>query len=188
MIRPLAKFVTLMTVTGLLQLVQAGQPRQDEPLKLRGELVVLDAQVLHKKTALAVGNLQREDFVVYEDGVKQLITHFSQDKLPLSVVILMDVSGSVAPNANAYQRLLRGAYEAIKLLKPRDEVALMQFAEKSAVVQPFTRDRELVINSLSRLDGRGQYGTHVAENPRCCVIYPQGVKPGLAARHNRDNR
>jgi len=163
MIRPLAKLVTLLTVTGLLQLAQAGQPRQDEPLKLRGELVVLDAQVLHKKTALAVGNLVKDDFVLFEDGVKQHISHFSRDELPLSVVILFDVSGSVAADRKSAQRLLQGAYEALKLLKHEDEIALMQFAQKATLIQPFTRDRDMIVNALARMDGRGQYGTHVDE-------------------------
>lgn len=145
----------------LLQFAQARQSNQDEPIRLRGELVVLDAQVLHKKTALAVDKLVRDDFILYEDGVKQHISHFSQDKLPLSVVILMDVSGSVWPDRKSFERLMRGAFEAMKLLKQEDEVALMQFAAKATLLQPFTRDRDLVARALARLDGRGQIGTRV---------------------------
>ena len=90
---------------------QLRQPNQNEAIRLRGELVVLDAQVLHKKTALAVGNFTKEDFAVYEDGVKQHISTFSQDKLPLSVVILMDVSGSVTDRESLRRPLLRGAWK-----------------------------------------------------------------------------
>lgn len=93
MIRPsLSKVLLLATVgQGLLQFAFAQQPKKDETIRLRGDLVVLDAQVLHKKTALAVSNLKKEDFALYEDGVKQSISHFGQDKLPLSVVILIDL-------------------------------------------------------------------------------------------------
>jgi VWFA-related protein len=153
----------LLTAGLLLQFAQARQPNQDEPIRLRGELVVLDAQVLHKKTALAVSNLVREDFILYEDGVKQHISHFSQDKLPLSVIVLVDVSGSVWPNLKSFERLRRGALEAMRLLKREDEVALMQFAAKSTLLQSFTRDRDLVVNALARLNGRGQRGTSVDE-------------------------
>ena len=135
--------MALTAIAGaMLHFNQTCPANQDEPIKLKGELVVLDAQVLHKKTGLAVDKLAREDFSIYEDGVKQHISHFSQDKLPLSVIILVDVSGSVTPNARAAGKLLRGAYDAMKLLKPQDEVALMQFAARAAVVQPFTRDRK----------------------------------------------
>jgi VWFA-related protein len=146
-----------------LQFAFAQQQKQDETIRLRGELVVLDAQVFHKKTALAVGNLKKEDFALYEDGVKQSISHFGQDKLPLSVVILIDVSGSVWPDLKTFERFRRGALEAMNLLKPEDEVALMQFAAKATLVQAFTRDRGVVVNALARLDGRGQHGTSVDE-------------------------
>ena len=51
------------------------------------DLVKVDALVLQKNTARIVGGLNKEDFLLYEDGIKQEITHFSQDQLPLSVVL-----------------------------------------------------------------------------------------------------
>jgi Ca-activated chloride channel homolog len=165
MTRPSFRNMIIVAIVGqgLLQFVFAQQPKQDEAIRLRGELVILDAQVLHKKTALAVNKLAKEDFALYENGVKQFISHFSQDKLPLSVVILMDVSGSVWPDLKAFDRFRRGALQAMNLLKPEDEVALMQFAAKATLVQAFTRDRGAVVNALARLDGRGQHGTSVDE-------------------------
>ena len=82
----------------------SGQQKQnnaDEVVKLGAELVLLDADIVSKKTGQAVDGLKAQDFVVYEDGVKQAITHFSQDRLPLSVLILLDVSGSVWPTIKA---------------------------------------------------------------------------------------
>ena len=160
-----------IVVQALLHFALAQGPKQDEPIRLKGELVVLDAQVLHKKTALAVNNLAKEDFALYENGVKQYISHFSQDKVPLSVVILMDVSGSVWPDLKAFERLRRGARQALNLLKPEDEVALMQFADRATLVQGFTRDRDLVANALARLDGRGQRGTNVDEGILAAASY-----------------
>jgi len=49
---------TLLSVTALLQSYTVRS--QDEPIKLRGELVVLDVQVFHKKTSLAVGDLREK--------------------------------------------------------------------------------------------------------------------------------
>src|SRR5436190_24097429 len=59
-----------------------------EVLKVDVDLVTVDALVLQKKTARIVGGLKQEDFAIYEDGAKQEITHFSQDTLPLSVLLL----------------------------------------------------------------------------------------------------
>ena len=98
------------------------QSNSDEVIRLGAELVLLDVDVLSKKTGQAVDGLSAEDFVLYEDGVKQPITHFSQDRLPLSVLILLDVSGSVWPTIKA---LREGALDALQNLKPAEEVALM---------------------------------------------------------------
>src|ERR1044071_8806059 len=57
-----------------------------EVVKVDVDLVKIDALVLQKNTARIVGGLQKEDFLLYEDGIKQEITHFSQDELPLSVI------------------------------------------------------------------------------------------------------
>jgi hypothetical protein len=59
-------------------------------VKVDVDLVKIDALVLQKNTARIVGGLNKEDFLPYEDGIKQEITHFSQDELPLSVVVAID--------------------------------------------------------------------------------------------------
>src|SRR5690349_17712632 len=61
-----------------------------EIIKIDVDLVKVDALVLQKNTARIVGGLNKEDFLLYEDGIKQEITHFSQDQLPLSVVVAID--------------------------------------------------------------------------------------------------
>jgi len=68
-----------------------------EVVKVDVDLVTIDALVLQKKTARIVGGLKKDDFVVYEDGAKQEITHFSQDSLPLSVLLLIDRGGCLDP-------------------------------------------------------------------------------------------
>src|ERR1044072_1506715 len=97
-----------------------GQTPADETLKLITDLVVLDAQVLNKKTGAPIGNLKKEDFAIYEDGVKQEITHFSQDRLPLSILLVIDTSGSVWDVIND---LRDKTVESLERLKESDEVA-----------------------------------------------------------------
>src|SRR6185503_15530763 len=46
-------------------------------VKVDTDLVKVDALVMQKKTARVVGGLNREDFLLYEDGTKQEISHFS---------------------------------------------------------------------------------------------------------------
>jgi len=68
-----------------------------EVVKVDVDLVTVDALVLQKNTARVVGGLKKGDFVLFEDGVKQEITHFGQDNLPLSVLLLIDRGGCLDP-------------------------------------------------------------------------------------------
>jgi Ca-activated chloride channel homolog len=158
MSKPVSAILTLI----LSLLILSGSPGQaaqqreaDQSVKLGVELVVMDVQVLKKPNARAVGDLKKEDFVVYEDGIKQAVTHFSQDRLPLSVVLLLDVSRSVRP----FTRQIRdGALQALQRLKPEDEVALAAFATSTRVIQSFTKDRRLITDRIEDLYETAEVG------------------------------
>jgi Ca-activated chloride channel homolog len=126
---------------------QTQQPKQAElTVKINTDLVVTDALVISKKTGRVVGDLKREDFLLYEDNIQQEITHFSQDKLPLSIMLLLDVSGSVRPKL---QQIQAGARYAMEQLKPEDEVAIMVFAGGAKLIQDFTKDRQLIEDKIA---------------------------------------
>ena len=121
------------------------QNNSNGAVKLSVDLVLVEAEVLNKKTGQAVEGLKREDFILYEDGIRQQITHFSKDKLPLSVLILLDVSGSVWATI---KKLREGALEALQNLKPEDEVAVMIFAKKPKLALYFTKDKQLAAKAI----------------------------------------
>ena len=137
------------------ELVQPDAPPQTEHvLKVSVNVVTLDAQVLNKKTRQSVSELKAEDFEVFDDGVKQQITSLSQDKLPLSVVFLFDLTDSVRP---VLKSLGEGALQALQHLKPEDEAAVMVYSSSSQLLQDFTTDRELIakaIRKASRMESR----------------------------------
>ena len=120
------------------------------------DLVVVDAQVMNKKTRHIISNLKREDFELYEDGVKQQITHFSQQELPLSILLLFDVSSRVKP---IIEQLRVGALQALQHLKPEDEIALMAFASETRLIQGFTKNRQVIAEQISRVDETAKGGT-----------------------------
>ncbi|MCS6805153.1 MAG: VWA domain-containing protein [Acidobacteriota bacterium] len=123
-----------------------GLPQPQEPaIKLESSFILVDAIVLSKKTNSIVGDLTRDDFVLLENGKTQEITHFSQQELPLSVVLLVDVSGSVQPIIDEVQR---AALEALGQLKPDDKVALMIFGSRPKLVAELTTDRDVIASKL----------------------------------------
>jgi VWFA-related protein len=177
---------------------QTEQKKLEDVIKLKSELVVVDVQALSHKTGRVINGLKKEDFTVTEDGVKQHIESFSQDKLPLSIVLLLDVSGSVSP---VIEQVREQGLNTLQQLKPEDEVAVMAFGSFTTVLQNFTKDRAATISTISFIEMMGRWikeGTyideamyqaslyiHKAANPdtrRCIIVVtdnlsnqPQGV-------------
>jgi VWFA-related protein len=123
----------------------AQQREPDEVIKVNTDLVVFDAQVIDKKSKRIVGDLTRDDFVVTANGVKQPIGYFGRDELPLSIILLLDVSRSVRP---IIHDIRDGALNALQRLKPDDQVAVMAFASETKLAQDFTKDRALVSRKI----------------------------------------
>ena len=128
-----------------------------EIVKVDVDLVTVDALVLQKKTARAVGDLKETDFVILEDGTKQQLTHFSQNTLPLSVLLLIDRGGCIDPFGSAVRQ---AANDALSRLKPADEVAVMSYHDNVELVQEFTRDRTQVQAALSRIPQHNNWADH----------------------------
>src|SRR5206468_3373508 len=115
--------------------------QQKEPaidvVKVNTDLVVFDAQVIDKKNKRVIGDLTKEDFELSDNGVRQQISYFGRDELPLSILLMLDVSGSVRP---ILHQIRDGAMGALQHLKPDDQVAVMAFGTTSELVQDFTKD------------------------------------------------
>jgi len=140
------KLVSDVTVTSVT-LMAWGQGPAQPVIRVTVDLVVVDAQVVHKKTGRPIGALKREDFEIFEDGVKQEIVSFSQDRLPLSIVFLFDLTESVRP---VLKPLASGALAALQHLKPEDETAVMVYAASAKLLQDFTTDRALTVAAIEK--------------------------------------
>src|ERR1043165_6738457 len=128
-----------------------------ETIKTDVDLVTVDALVLQKNTSRVVGNLAREDFVIAEDGVKQSITHFSQDRLPLSVLLLIDRGGCLDPFGDTVRH---AAYSALNELKPVDEVGVMTYHDTAELRQEFTTNRDAVKRALDYIPPHDERADH----------------------------
>jgi VWFA-related protein len=112
-------------------------------------LINVDILARQKKTGKIINSLTKDDFTVFEDGVRQTVSHFNQERLPLSIVLLVDRAGCI----NAFNNQIRAAtIKALGDLKPEDEVAIMTFSNKVALAQPFTRDRQLIADRVMAIE------------------------------------
>lgn len=128
---------------------QSAGVTETETIRLDTSLVVIDAQVIDRRGGQFINGLKASDFRLYDDGQRQEISHFSQDRLNLSMILLLDLSGSVSP---VLDEIRDGALGALSRLKRTDEVSLMAFSSKTELLQDFTPDRQLVVNRLSRIE------------------------------------
>jgi len=94
---------------------------------------------VHVTTAggTSVTNLKKDDFELFEDGVKQTITHFALDDAPVSAGVLLDVSGSMR---NKMAKASQAASEFFKFANPEDEFFLVEFNGRARLTVPFTLD------------------------------------------------
>lgn len=90
-----------------------------------------------------VPGLRMEDFDVYEDGKLQKISQFDSERVPVSLGIVLDSSGSMAGEkmTNAQDAVRRFLDE---LLGPQDEVFLMRFDSRVSVLSDWTDNRAAV--------------------------------------------
>jgi Ca-activated chloride channel family protein len=105
-------------------------------------------------TGRFASNLRKEDFVVREDGQRQQISHFSSERVPVSLGLVVDVSGSMSGEKfrAAQSALNRFIYD---LLAPEDEVFILSFSDQTDLVSDWTSDRQRLADGLRRMRPRG---------------------------------
>jgi VWFA-related protein len=124
-------------------------------LSVNVKLVQVDA-VVRDGAGKPVTGLQKEDFIVYDDGALQQVQHFSRDELPLAVALVIDRSSSVAP---IMDRIQNAAFKALQQLKRGDQVALFSFAADIDLLEPLTTNRQRVANRIGDIRPGG--GTRI---------------------------
>ena len=139
--------VLLVTVFALANAAVA----QDDPIKVDTSVVRLNVGVVDKRGHPII-DLNQSNFDVFEDGVKQQITHFEPTVTPFSVVLMLDMSGSTL---GFRQVLKQSATRFLDTLGPDDRVAVIEFNEKPSLRNDFTNNRATIANSIAVSNGRG---------------------------------
>jgi len=122
------------------------QTDQDEPIRLKTDLVTVTASVSGANAA-AVKSLKAEDFAIYEDGVKQRISHFAATEEPYTLLLLLDVSGSTRDEIALMKRAARNFLGELRF---DDRVGVIVFSREAEMIAEFTDSRA---RSVSAIDG-----------------------------------
>jgi Ca-activated chloride channel homolog len=114
-----------------------------------------------------VPGLRMEDFEVYEDGKRQTISQFDSERVPVSLGIVLDASGSMAgEKMSAAKKAVNRFLE--DLLGPQDEVFLFRFDSRVTLLSDWTEDRRAVarvVGSVKPAGGTALYDAVAAAVP-----------------------
>lgn len=87
-----------------------------------------------------VTTLTQADFTIEEDGVPQAITQFTNERVPVSLSLTLDISDSMRGQRMADARAALANF-LDKLLAPDDEAALLGFNHETRMLGPWTTER-----------------------------------------------
>jgi VWFA-related protein len=117
------------------------------------ELINVTATVTDR-TGRFYDRLRKEDFLVYEDNKPVEVTHFSADRTPVSLGIVVDTSGSMAGEkwsaaVNSIDRFFRTLSDEL------NEFFLYRFSANADLVADWTGDRDRLASAISRVHPNG---------------------------------
>jgi Ca-activated chloride channel family protein len=92
-----------------------------------------------------VPDLEQKDFEIYDEGKKQELSIFLTDVQPISVVVMLDTSGSMTANL---EMLKNAAEKFVIRLLPADRAKIGSFSDKIVVSPNFTSDRDRLVRYL----------------------------------------
>ena len=141
-------FVFLLILFGSLCI----RAQVDDPIRVDSAIVRVNIGVVDPR-GRPITSLNRPNFSVFEDGVKQEISHFELSSAPFSVVMMLDMSGSTK---SFRQNIALSAARFMDALAPDDRVAVVEFYDKINLRNDFTSDRSTIAHSIDVSNGRGK--------------------------------
>jgi Ca-activated chloride channel family protein len=130
---------------------QKPAPQSADKLKLEAKLVNMTVTVSDAYGRFVTG-LAKENFEVFDDGVKQDIEHFTDYDAPISLGIIFDVSGSMGGLTTRSISALRRFFETSH---EDDEFFIVAFNNRAQLVQDYTSSISEILNRVVFVKAKG---------------------------------
>ena len=147
-----------------------------KPIRMDVDLVLIPVTITDQMNRLVTG-LEKENFVLLDNGEKQAIQHFSSEDSPISLGVIFDISGSMA---NKIEKARQAVVEFFKTANPEDEFFLIAFNDKPTLLTDFT-------NKVEQVQGQLVYAVPKGRTALLDAIY-YGVQKMKEAKHERKAR
>ncbi|MDT5121753.1 MAG: hypothetical protein QOC96_1235 [Acidobacteriota bacterium] len=138
-----------------------GKPQEAETVTVTTNLVNVDAVVYNKKSGQIINGLKKENFAIFEDGVKQDITYFSTPEAPITVTLLVEYSklsetlglyGNGGFEAGQMETIRPMAMFLSQFVKPPDDyVSVIAYDLRPTTLTDFTNDPRRIQQVISLL-------------------------------------
>jgi VWFA-related protein len=124
---------------------------KEETVRVETRLVNLNVKAI-TTAGQPFENLKPEDFTVYEDGVRQQLEHFAPVTAPISLVLLLDLSGSTEKKI---KEMKEAAQKFVDALSANTSIAIGTFTSRFKLVTPFITDRAQLRAAIEATKHRG---------------------------------
>ncbi len=131
-----------------------------KPIRVDVDLVLVPVTITDSMNRLVTG-LEKENFVLLDNGEKQMIQHFSSEDAPISLGVIFDMSGSMA---NKIEKSREAVVEFFKTANPEDEFFVIAFNDKPRLISDFT-------NSVDQVQGQLVYAVPKGRTALLDAIY-----------------
>jgi Ca-activated chloride channel homolog len=115
--------------------------------------------------------VSRDSLTVLEDGVEQTIDTFHEATSPVSIVMVLDQSGSMKKQA---QTAVSAAKSFVEALRAEDRLAILRFSDAAVLARDLSVNRPSSLAALDEYTARG--GTALYDAVHSALTHLQGVE------------
>jgi Ca-activated chloride channel family protein len=126
--------------------------KQGQAVHLDVELALVNVTVTDPYNRLVTG-LEPDNFRIFEDNIEQEVVNFSSEDVPISIGVILDLSGSMA---NKLGKAKQAALQFFNTANPQDEFFLVGFNEHAEVLSPFTSNVEDLQGRMLSASAKGR--------------------------------
>ena len=127
-------------------LIDPNDPPVADIIKIDSRLVNLNVRVTDSAGKL-IPNLSQSDFQIFENNVEQQVVRFEPVTSPVSVVLLLDASGSTKEH---WKIIKKAAKKFIETLSPNTPIAVAAFTRRFMVICDFSCDRQTLKQRIDK--------------------------------------
>jgi Ca-activated chloride channel family protein len=142
----------------LIHPIQLHAQKTTDPAKIQGtnKTLISVPVTVSDRAGHYISGLKKQDFSIFDDGIKQNVDFFATYDEPLNIALLLDTSGSTT---ESLKKIKDAARDFIALLNPSDQCLLATFDSQIKILSSFTSDQPSLINSLQKVQTAERDGT-----------------------------